>query len=367
MKRSNSRKTNFVLKLAIFLFALLISSGPSLALAEEAYHSLEEKKKAGLGSAVAENITLGGLLEVEFTNEDNERDGVGSDITLATVEVAIDAKINENVEGHILFLWEEDGGPIALDEGTITINSSYGLSLTAGKQYVPFGNFESHFVSDPQTLELGETNQSAVLLGYEKGPVEIALGLFNGDLDGGNLALTDNDRVDNYVASVKVAPVDGVSFGLSWISDLADTDAEITEAWGASPTLGYLIDDSVAGISAFLSLAFGPVAFEAEYLGALDEFDVLDLDVDTDLKGDKPSTYNVEVAYEVNDNIEVALRYEGNTDLFELPETQYGVAASYEVFENTNFSVEYLQGEYDDTGNLEEKRTLITAQIAVEF
>jgi len=36
--------------------------------------------------------------------------------------------------------------------------------LTAGQLYVPFGAFETGLISDPLTLEIGETRESTVLL-----------------------------------------------------------------------------------------------------------------------------------------------------------------------------------------------------------
>lgn len=41
--------------------------------------------------------------------------------------------------------------------------------IIAGRQYIPFGNFDSHFVTDPLTLLLGETNEGALVGGYRPG------------------------------------------------------------------------------------------------------------------------------------------------------------------------------------------------------
>ena len=78
-----------------------------------------------------------------------------SDMILATVELAIDAEINENVSGHILLLYEEDDTEeFTVDEGVITVTSSYGLSLSAGKMYVPFGVFTPTLSQTPLRLNL---------------------------------------------------------------------------------------------------------------------------------------------------------------------------------------------------------------------
>lgn len=177
----------------------------------ELYTTLEEKKDPGLMSRISDRIKFGGLLEVEAFVEDNEADETNSsDITLATVELAFDARVNDRVRTHVLFLWEEDEtDPIALDEGTIIIDLAEGVSLTAGKMYLPFGVFESHFISDPLTLELGETNETAVLISYEAGPLGLSAGVFRGSVGEAG----EEDDVRDYVLSVTYAPNDDIALG----------------------------------------------------------------------------------------------------------------------------------------------------------
>jgi predicted porin len=114
-----------------------------------------------------------------------------------------------------------------------------------------------------------------------------------------------------------------------------------------------------------VSLTGGLFTLEAEYLGATDNFDPLDYDGDLDGTGDEPEAFNLEVAYTASEELELALRYEGNDDLFAMPEKQYGVAVSYALMSNVSLAVEYLEGEYDNA--TDDKRKVLTAQIAVEF
>jgi hypothetical protein len=318
----------------------------------ELYHSLKEKKEFDFVGNISDKISLGGLIEVEAAFVDNERDAPNedsSDITLATVELGIDAKVNEHVEGHILFLYEEDETDFDVDEGTITITSPYGLYLAAGKMYVPFGAFNSHFITDPLTLDLGETNESAVLLGRGDDLYEFAVGIFNGDVDD-----SADDEIDDFVASLTVTPSEGLSFGASYISDIADSDSEIAG--------GGIISDSVAGIGLFLSSSFGPFTVEAEYVGAIDDFAAAEVGPPNSLTGSEPSAYNVELAYAVSEDIEAALRLEGSDDL-NWVEDRVGVAASFGIYENTTISLEYLHGEYQNNQEVDS----ITAQLALEF
>ncbi|MDZ7664104.1 MAG: hypothetical protein U5K27_02035 [Desulfotignum sp.] len=54
-----------------------------------------------------------------------------------------------------MFKYEEDD--LFVDEGFITLSGTdaFPAFLTAGRQYLPFGYFDSHFVTDPATLDAG--------------------------------------------------------------------------------------------------------------------------------------------------------------------------------------------------------------------
>jgi len=322
----------------------------------ELYHSLKEKKSpatTGLAAILPGNFHFGGLIEIEAMVDDNDKDLDSSDITLATVELGLDVDINEYVKGHILLLWEEDDTePISMDEGTIIFGSPYGLTLTAGKMYVPFGVFGSHFISDPFTLELGETNESAVLITYEKSIFELSLGAFNGTAD-----QSSENTVDDWVASITAEPVAGVTIGVSYISDISDTDAALT---GLTR-----IRHRTPGAGAFVSASYGRFNLIGEYVGATKRFNRLDLDADSNGSGDKPRTWNAEIAYYVNDKTEVAAKYEGNDDMPGFVEWQYGGVVSYALYENVTIAAEFTHGKFDNATH-DEKNTG-TIQAAIGF
>ena len=232
-----------------------------------------------------DRIQLSGLLEVEAFygdtdyNDPTVNDEDSSDIALATMALGVDADISKQVKGHVTFLWEEDDAePIDLEEGIIVIDGDDDdpLCLKVGKTYVPFGYFESHFISDPLTLTLGETRESALLVGFEKDLLEVYLGFFNGDID----ETGDDDHVDSFVASAIVTSPEesesGVSLtaGLSYISNIADSDS-LQDANSAT------IQEHVDGLSAFVCLSSDHKFFlEAEYLGAMDRFQAGELSFD---------------------------------------------------------------------------------------
>jgi hypothetical protein len=339
----------------------------------ERVRRIEEKmaqKQEGILEKWADKITLSGLIEAEANYEDYDYDDPAaddedsSDITLATVELGVDVDIIKHVKGHVLFLWEEDDTePVDVDEGFITLDGEdvVPLYLNVGKLYVPFGNFESHFISDPLTLELGETRESALTVGCVSEWMDVSVSAFNGDID----ETGEDNHIESYVANISFSvPQElisnfGIAAGVSYISNIGDSDNLQDEIL---PPDG--IKDYVDGFNAFLSISFMDKFFlECEYLGALDEFEAGELSFDGG-KEFQPETWNFELAYAATDRLEVAVKYEGGDDLGDfLPEDQYGAAVTYGLFEGTSLALEYLHGEFDN----DDERDLVTTQLAVEF
>ncbi len=316
-----------------------------------------------------DNITITGLLEAEagYTKFDpaaaGEPDEEASDIVFSTMEIGFDAAFSPHISGHLLFLWEEDETePVDLDEGFISV---YGgdlcpIHVNAGKFYLPFGHFESFFITDPLTLELGETNESAVLLGYRASLFDMGAGVFNGDIN----EIGADDHINNFFGYAAVALPEGffpgieLTSGVSYISNIADSDllsAEITSEDG--------IQNLVSGISAYVSASFyNRVFFMAEYTGALDdftdgEFDFADGPV-------KPKTWNTELAYVFASECGFGIKYEGADDGGALlPETRFGAIAFCQPFTRTYLGIEYLWEEFETDDDTQSA----TVQLAYQF
>jgi hypothetical protein len=330
-----------------------------------------QMKEKGLLDKWSDKITLSGAIEVEVGYEDfdyddpAEDDEKSSDISLATVELGVDVDIVKHVKGHVLFKYEDDED-VFVDDGFIIIDGEdvVPLYLNAGKLYVPFGNYESHFISDPLTLELGETRESAIVAGFANDMFDLSLGVFNGDI---NETDEDDDLIEKFVASAVFSlPEDtvsglGLTAGASWISDIADSNGlqDVLDEAGTDE-----IEDYVPGWSAFLSISFlDKFFFAAEYVAATDKFENDDLGL---APGERfePKAWNLELAYAVIENLEFAIKYEGSSDALNfIPEKQYGAAVTYGLFENTSLALEYLHGTFEN----DDERNLLTAQLAIEF
>jgi hypothetical protein len=208
-------------------------------------------------------------------------------------------------------------------------------------------------------LILGETTEGAVVAGYKLGGemVNLSVGAFNGRAKEAG----DDDTIDSFVAGVTVQPLEGVSFGASYSSNLASSNALSEELVDADN-----LDSLVGAWSAFASVEFQDRFYLiAEYVAAVDDFQTGELYAATDTKTRQPSAWNLELGVSLLEELEVAVRYGGSDDGAEfLPESQYGAVVNWEFFENANLALEYLHDEYED--DVKDADTW-TAQLAVEF
>ena len=249
----------------------------------ERINKLEEQMKQGiLPAGWAERVTLSGAIELEAGYERLEFDDPAmeeeesSDFSLATVELGVDVKIMEHVSGFALFKYEDDED-VFVDEGFILLegNEAFPLYLKAGKLYVPFGKFESNMISDPLTLELGETRETAVEIGFSHYGFYSAVYAFNGDVDKED----EENHIDNFGAALGYAmetEAFTLDVGVSWINNIVDADfnTDVMEEEGEvinEMGMDFALRDYVPGFGVHAVLTAGPVTLIGEYITMLDE------------------------------------------------------------------------------------------------
>ncbi|MCA1792976.1 MAG: LbtU family siderophore porin [Desulfotignum sp.] len=335
---------------------------------EDRVRHLEQALGRGIeGGNWFERIQVEGVIEFEAAHtrtrfsDPAEADEEENDLDLATVELAMDAAISDHVDGHVLFKYEEDD--LFVDEGFITLSGKdkYPVFLKAGRQYLPFGYFDSHFVTDPTTLVLGETNDGAVVAGYRFAGdmVEISAGLFNGAVD----ETGEDDMIDSGVAAVAFQPFESVMMGVSYTSNLISSDGFSEAVVTGTGT----VTDMVGGWSAYLTVAFiERFTFVAEYAAALDSFKAGEIYDSADTRDRKPAAWNLELGFSVLENLDLAIGYGGSDDggAEFLPEKQYGAVANWGIFDSTNLALEFLRAEFDDDAV---ETDTVTLQLAIEF
>ncbi len=315
----------------------------------------------------SDRLTIGGVVEVEANYNDGEQGDDtfnASDIAVAAVELGVEAEVSDFSSAHVLLLYEDDED-LQVDEAFITLGNTLNnpFYLTAGKMYVPFGNYESQMISDPLTLEIGEAQEDAILAGVEAAGFYASLYGFNGDfVDGGD------DVVEHYGANAGYAfEAEAVSFdiGGSWTSAIRDSDG-LSGAIIAAPG-DEVVSDYVDGYAAHLVAGLGPVTLIGEYVGA-----------DDDLGGagsnSRISAYNVEAGVFfplAGRDAYVAVGYQETDEALwaGLAEKRIVTAVAVEIMDGTSLALEWLNEEDYDVadGGTGADWDVYTLQLAAEF
>jgi hypothetical protein len=328
---------------------------------QEAIGQLDQKLetvKAGLPAG----LEFGALVEVEAGYRHTKSDDK-SDMTLATVELSTGWQLDKRLRADLVLLYEEDATePMDVDQATVTLGNTeeFPLFLQAGKMYVPFGNLDSFFVSDPVALELAETRETAALLGYEKGGFNASASAFNGDVETGG---------ENQIGNMVLAASYGIenenlalNFGAAWIRNIMDSDG-LTGVLDDVYAYTYT-DDDIGGLNFWATGTLGRTTLIAEYVTALD-----DINADGTDTGLRPSSLNLEFGYALTDRLEVAAKYERADDVSDwFAEKRCGLVGRCCLFKTDSCSVgmalEYMK---EDFGSGAENADVVTAQIAVWF
>jgi hypothetical protein len=322
-------------------------------------------------------IEVGGVIEAELSSV-NVSDGIQadtrqSDLVLATAELGMDMQISKNVFAHLLLLYEEGDTPLEIDEGSLTLgNDADGFYLTVGQFYVPFGVFDTNMVTDPITLDLAETRESAALLGYAHGNWSSTFYLFNGD------TIEEAEQAENIDSIIHLGlnlayDSDVLKLGFGYISSIGDSD-------GLQAVLDLPANDNansvkdgikryVAGIAFNGRLNLGRVSLIGEYVAALDKFRAVDFGTFTTTRTRTPVAMNVEIGVTIGDGVLAiaAQRTDGAAQI--LPEKRTLLTYATEVAASTTLAMEYKREEdysivVGASGTI---TSAVTLQMATEF
>lgn len=343
---------------------------------EHAAAEVETAAKEGeqpLLHIINDHVALSGRVEVEATRGKDFNGNESSDVALATVEIGLQTALSDWSSARLLLLYEEgeEDNHLIVDEGVITLGNTekFPFYLTAGKMYLPFGLYESSMISDPLTLELGETNDSAVQVAFNAAGFYGSVYGFNGDIN----ETGEDDEVDSWGADAGyIYESEGfcLDAGIDWINNIGDTDA--VGDYLVDEVAVDAIDDYVDGLAAHAVFNMGPVRLIGEYVTALDEFDPAEIDFDG--QGAEPEALIFEVNYTTqlfSRETVFALGYQTTDEALALglPEKRYLGAVNICLFDHTILAFEYLHDEdYDESrGGTGNDGHAATVQLAVEY
>ncbi len=312
---------------------------------------------------------VGGQIDAEGVYR---RPDAGDNIAGAGVAEAVlgvEAAVNDWIGGEVGLLYEtvniglddgEDSTSSAIDVATLTVGAPEGLwSLTAGRQYTPFGVFATNLISDPLTLELGETNELVLQFGLSSGGLHGSIFGFYGN----------KDQNGGYGAAIGYSLERSESeFGLnlSYISDI-----------GASDGLQGAIADTrgrnnMPGWTASAELGYKDASLIGEYLASRKRF--AGHEVEFAGRGAQSSSWLLEAACAVSlagKEATVVAGYQGTGKALalELPTRRLLAGLSVELTEWFTPAIEWAHDEdyaSKEGGNGEQAST-ITVQFAAEF
>lgn len=313
----------------------------------------EQLAKLGGGEAGGwfQSVEIGGVVEVEAAHTD---DGTSdsTDIAVPTVELGVAAQINDWVSAEVVALYEDDGthsGQFDIDTAMISIADPDNIWFANAGQYViPFGIYDTQMISDPITLDLGETGDVAAEFGIAQGGMSASIYTFNG-----NQPATDGASWG--IAAGYEGEASGAEFAINfgYINDLTQSDAIVDD--------NNALTDEVGAFVVSAAVTMGNITVIGEYLTA-----------NQVIAGysEEPSAFNVEAGYGfeiAGMPAMVALGYQGTEDAAAsaggLPEERILGALSVEIMDGTSVAVEYAVEE--DYAGVE--TDTVTGLVAVEF
>ncbi|MCU7798448.1 MAG: LbtU family siderophore porin [Candidatus Thiodiazotropha sp. (ex Myrtea spinifera)] len=282
-----------------------------------------------------ERIEISGLVEIEAEFVDPRSGNSYSNLTLTTAELGIKAQVSSAVSGEIVLLYEEDSeASLDVDVATLTLSPEASLFFNAGQFYLPFGVFETQMISDPLTLELAETRETALEIGFTTGMLFGSVYIFDGDTSN-----EDTSKIDNIGMHLDLILDRGnrhFDISLGYINDIRNSDGLI-DYKGEN-------QNQVGGITLSASLYSGPFKLIGEYVSASDMFDA----------GDKPYAYNIEAGYGfslsgIDANVAIGFQATGDAEKIELPKEILLAAISFEMYEHTTLGIEITSSKaYDN-------------------
>ena len=353
-----------IYKFILFIIIVnIIATFITTALAEDEearlYTTREERREAGIKHQLAPWLFASGLAEFEWNWENFQLQDSGNsdkfENTAANLQIGIFATPLDWLNAEIITEYDTDIDEWTLDEAELSVEYD-AWELVAGKQFLPFGNFISHFANGP-IIEFGETSDPALSLNYNyHDDLDVSVSAYRSDAR----KINSNDRLD-WSAAIEAWPTDYLSFGISYLSDLADSDARLLEVNNNR------YSDKVPALSGYLLGVAEQFEISLEVLGDLDSFHELAPD------RDRPQAFNLEFTHFLTPKLDWALRIEGSRELEDAPELQLGIAVNYRLFKNVAFTFEALRGYFkdtlatDDNGNSFESVDTLGAQLSIGF
>lgn len=326
------------------------------------YRSPEERREAGLKTELTDWLTISGLIEVERAKESSTYvsniPDIDVDDDVETLQLALEAEFSDNIKAVVVYELEKNEKNVTkstLEEAVLIIDIN-DFEIEAGRQTVPFGEFYSHFITDP-FLSFGEKLDDNIVLTYEANVyVDIAAFVSEG------VASQEGEKTRDWGFNIELRNAEeSIKVSVGYLSDLADTDELLLQDFNNT------YQERVPAWNVNALLGFDSFEVTIELVEALDSF------VELEKNADRPSAFNIEIAYFPHPDIQIAIRSETSKELEDAAEKQYGISTTLVFAGSMTFSIEYLTGTFkrdfvvDDDDRSFDKTETFAFQFAFAF
>ena len=267
-------------------------------------------------------------------------------------EVGVTYKPTDKFDLNVVGLYEDK--KFSTDEAKVTWHAmpDEKLDVTAGKQFFPFGSFESAMVSDPITKEFGESRRNKVLqVASKNGKLQTTAYVFEGKSaqTGGT-----GTHKNGYGFSVGYEAEAG-TVGVDYLSNLAES-----KHFGDTNDVA----SQIPAIAVHGTRKMGRVALSGEHMAAMKSFQPGDLDGAVTVAA-KPSATHLEAALDLNHDRTVAVAWNGSSNAQEIDMTKENIGVTYRqpIYKDLNGGIELMRTKgYDGVND-----NVLTAQLSYEF
>lgn len=299
-----------------------------------------------------DKVSISGSAEFLGTATENDNDSSESDLDVDSVELTIDAQVNENMALTTTLKYEDDGeqgnGDFYVYEAALEISDEASpWSFTVGRTEVPFAVVNGNAWSDPLTYELTENFDDLAIVGYNEGIFSAAAYVYRGRHDD-----SKQNKVENVGLNLGLAFENGFSVGAGYLNNIRTSDPLRVDSLTAR--------DKVSAARLNVAYEMEALALSAEYMktGSFDELagqpEVtawhVSADYGTDIFG---APGNLSLGYSATDDAELIT--DGGDVVF--AESRITLGASRELNDNAELIVEAVReeaynGDETDTLNL---------------
>ena len=320
------------------------------------YRSPEERREAGLGTKLTDWLTFYGLLEgeIEYAKDKYlDRSTFSQDEDTEAIQIGLEADFNEWLFGEFVLEIENDRKIRTLvDEGVLALEFDT-WAIKGGIMNLDFGEYYSHLVTGP-LLEFGETRKWTLAFEQElNNSTDVVVYSFEKE------SVLANEDIGWGASFEWVSEDEAIRVGGGYLSDVRESDDFYREE-------DYATANDVSAWNMYAMAGFESFEVTAEIVESIDHFLVEE-------ERFRPRSYNLELAYFVTENLQIAGRVEHAKDLVEEPEWQTGVGITWLAMEHLLISVDYLHGDFESPLEIEEdeeylkNRKIFAAQVAIEF